>query len=694
MYRIRSGSGAEAVYNSLEEFNAAVRRGAVAPEDEIFHMRANRWLDVKSHPHYRLAISGAGHTDTSAVATSVASRPVPQAPAPRPAPTSPAASQPSAPAAPAAERPQQTVLRPQLVPQPVPVNPPGPPRKSRELAFIDLGGPAPSSQRNATVIEARKAPAPPAAPAKAEPTAAAPTSEVEFLVMDGGIESPVRNSQGLRTIPEDLDLLFDTPMHQVKPASTPTVVAAPTVPKTQVQAAPEVPVTKVERPAIEVTPRVAPKVEAPKVETPRVEPPKAAAAVAAPKPAAPVANVPKTEVATPAVAKLATPAAEPAHAAAAHAPAIPQAGPKATVVAPAPRQIPAEDLTIPGAAILEAPVAPIAAAPMPELSTEKGPSMGMFAGAGLAVVMVVVGLLAWKPWSNHASAAPATSEEAAASPAPQSSAPTATPAPVTPSGPAQTGPARPTTASVPAAAKSTEPTNKTDSVVKPQEDQIIAAARPNFQADADVPSTDLGLGSDIRTGNAAAQTVSPSELTRRLETAEKLAQLELGTKLGGFRSLFTPSRLATAEGVNAARSAWVSGAEVLRQYRAKIARMEKAYEDSVLTAQRGQRWSSEEMRAWAGHQDQAEPVETSQLADLMFSQVSEGLDLLAALNGQYEIKGGAIVFKNPASGIRYTSIRTWVDQRMQAWSGTPESARPYSVSAILRALGDGLPASN
>ncbi len=694
MYRIRSGSGAEAVYNSLEEFNAAVRRGAVAPEDEIFHMRANRWLDVKSHPHYRLAISGAGHTDTSAVATSIASRPAPQAPAPRSAPTTPAASHSSAPlAAPVAERPQQTVLRPQLVPQSAPANPPGPPRKSRELAFIDLGGPAPSSQRNATVIEARKAPVPPSAPQKAEPTPAAPTSEVEFLVMDGGIESPVRNSQGLRTIPEDLDLLFDTPMHQVKPASTPTVVAAPTVPKAQIQAAPEVPVTKVERPAIEVTPRVAPKVEAPKVEAPKVEPPKAAAAVAAPKPAAPVTNAPKTEVATPAVAKLATPVAEPAHAPAAHAPAIPQAAPKAAVIAPAPRPAPVEDLTIPGSAILEAPVAPTAAPPLPELSSEKGPSMAMFAGAGLAVVMVVVGLLAWKPWSSH-SAAPTTSDTAVVTPAPEAAAPTSAPAAVTPSGPAQTGPARQTTASIPAASKPTEPATRTDSVVKSQDDQIIAAARPNFQANADVPSADLELGTDIRAGTAAAQTVSPSELTRRLETAEKLAQLELGTKLGGFRSLFTPSRLATAEGVTAARNAWVSGAEVLRQYRAKIARMEKAYEDSVLTAQRGQRWSSEEMRAWAGHQDQAEPVETSQLADLMFSQVSEGLDLLAALDGQYEMKAGAIVFKNPASGTRYTSIRTWVDQRMQVWSGTPESARPYSVSAILRALGDGLPGSN
>src|SRR5262245_24699174 len=56
MYRIRSSSGEEAVFKTLEEFNAAVRSGIITAEDEIFHSRANKWLDVKSHPHYRSAL--------------------------------------------------------------------------------------------------------------------------------------------------------------------------------------------------------------------------------------------------------------------------------------------------------------------------------------------------------------------------------------------------------------------------------------------------------------------------------------------------------------------------------------------------------------------------------------------------------------------------------------------------------------
>lgn len=70
MYRIRSSSGEEAVYKTLEEFNAAVRSGIITAEDEIFHLRANKWLDVKSHPHYRSALgadengAGSGHRPT------------------------------------------------------------------------------------------------------------------------------------------------------------------------------------------------------------------------------------------------------------------------------------------------------------------------------------------------------------------------------------------------------------------------------------------------------------------------------------------------------------------------------------------------------------------------------------------------------------------------------------------------------
>ena len=707
MYRIRSGSGAEAVYNSLEEFNVAVRRGAVSPDDEIFHMRANRWLDVKSHPHYRLAIGGAGHSESPAAASAR-----PPASASAPTPSRPLAAPASAPQAhapsPAGERPPvrplQTVLRPQLVAQPVvpPSSAPGQAQRGKDLSFIDLGGSAPASQRNATIIEARKAPAPAQFHAKTEAKSLPSTTEVEFLVMDGGIESPVRTSAGHRTIPpEDLDLLFDAPIHPVKAPSGPVVVASPASPKAQapsapaVPAAPRAPATKIEKPVMAASVIAAPKVDAPAlaapvVKAPKVEPPAAVArTIAAPKhdlvpvPAAPQPEAPRTEAV---IARAAVRDAEPAPVAPASAPAT---QPKPVVAS---KPVVEEDLTIPGAALLEAPslAVPPDAVVAHAVPAPSSRSIGMLATTGVTLLVVMGGLLMWKPWSARTAGSTGT-----VPPAP-SYAPAA-PAPAVPGAPAGAAPSKPGTpvvAPVVQAPKPPEAAAKTDSsTAKPTDDEVIAAARPNFRADVDVPSGDLGLPNDIRSVAVPSTVVAPSELTSRLEAAERLAQLELGTKLGGFRSLLAPNRLTTLDGIVTTRTAWSTSAEVIRQYRAKIARMEKAYEDSVLTSQRAQRWSSEEMRAWAAHQSQAEPVETSQLADLMFSQVSEGLDLLAALDGQYEVKGGLIVFKNPASGTRYTSIRTWVEQRMQVWSSTPESARVYSISAILRALGDGFPAT-
>jgi hypothetical protein len=66
MYRIRSASGIETSFSSLEEFTAAVHRGAVSSSDQIYHSRADRWLDVKSHPHYRLARQDAASLEGTA----------------------------------------------------------------------------------------------------------------------------------------------------------------------------------------------------------------------------------------------------------------------------------------------------------------------------------------------------------------------------------------------------------------------------------------------------------------------------------------------------------------------------------------------------------------------------------------------------------------------------------------------------
>ena len=682
MYRIRSASGNEVSYGSLEEFSAAVRRGEVHPEDQIFHTRANRWLDVKSHPHYRSATTWHGHEPAAAAAPRAPAQPTAPAPAPAPAPARPAPSAPpsSSSRAQVFERPvirsaPQTTVRPQLQPAPAaPVPAPeavtaqraeaastvapkpespqryGPPRKSKELAFLDLGDSASAAKPKAALAE----PSPPKPEAKSEPKPAAassasaaqtaptaataptgqplePGSEIEFLVMDDGIESPVRTSAGHKAIPEDLDLLFDAPMPQA-PGETPAPTRGVAV--------------------VGVPPKGAPAQRSGKV--PAVQ--AGAPTQAAPSPDAAKATA-TGQVDSAAVASARTGTAQ-------------------------------GDLDIPSGALLETPAPSAAATPATQMMPPR--SNALVLGGGIALLAVVGTLLAWRPWKGGSSVAQATEQPARTTTTPLVGAPAPTPIrTATTTAPAQT-PGKPGTTQRPVQTAATA--TNTDSA---GEDGVIAVAKPTFRTDVAVPAAaDFNVGADVGSRTSGA-TASPSELVARLLTAERQAQQELKNQLAsaGFRNVLAAGRLGSSSGVGAARSAWSAGADAIRQYRGRLARLESAYEDSVLTAQRAQRWAGEEMRAWASRQSLAEPAETSQLADLMFSQVSEGLEILAALDGDYTIKDDRISFKNATPATRYTSIRGWVEQRTSSWAGIPENARPYSVTAILHALGEGFPAA-
>jgi hypothetical protein len=55
MYRIRRLTGGEVNLASMDELAAAIAAGTVTADDEILHQRANRWLPIANHPHFRIA---------------------------------------------------------------------------------------------------------------------------------------------------------------------------------------------------------------------------------------------------------------------------------------------------------------------------------------------------------------------------------------------------------------------------------------------------------------------------------------------------------------------------------------------------------------------------------------------------------------------------------------------------------------
>lgn len=81
MYRIRRLTGGEITLASLDELAAAIVAGTVTADAEIHHQRADRWLPIANHPHFKIASDRAGS----------AARPAPKsAPTPAPTPAQPA----------------------------------------------------------------------------------------------------------------------------------------------------------------------------------------------------------------------------------------------------------------------------------------------------------------------------------------------------------------------------------------------------------------------------------------------------------------------------------------------------------------------------------------------------------------------------------------------------------------------------
>ncbi len=680
MYRIRSASGTETVYGSLEEFAAAVKRGEVTPEAEIFHTRANRWLDIKTHPHYRIAMglaqgTGPGPKHSEPVAAASPSRPAPSL-------TSRGESRPGG--EPVVERPPvrpgqgQTTARPALNSSPAAAIVESPrPEKTRELTFIELDDKPKSS------------PAPPAG--RNDPI---PGTELSFLSPERGSPGRPVSSGNAKTVPGDLDLLFDSADSlQAEPPRPKPALAAP---KGVVAPRPEPRPQAVARfPAVKPPEPRKPEVSGPGVPSPQTRKPVASDSEAAPRegvpPEAPHVDAAKREPEKPPAALETMPAPV--------APVKPEPAqfePPAAPVGGLKTEPTSEDLEIPPFSVREAAVHAAAhATPPPAVPGRKAlpVPLKLLAGSVAGAALLGAVLLAWRPWGGSVAAASVTAQPVAGAPVRADSAPPAPPAPNTPSAEALAGTGR----SAPAASGPAAPTGTTGEASQPaagaEEERILAAARPTFRTQLDLSAAQVSITPE-NLGRPETAT-PPSELARRFEAAQQQAQQDLLSRLNaiGFNRVLAPGRLGSSEAVTAARSAWNQGAEAIRQYRGRIARIADAYEDSLLASQRSRKWPAEEMRSWSARQSLAEPAELTQLSDLMFTQVNEALEILGALSGAYQLRGNTIAFKNPSSATRYTSIRNWVAQRLEAWAGLPESARPVTITQILRALGDGLPAA-
>jgi hypothetical protein len=53
MYLVELASGKQAVYRSVDEFTAAIRRSEVSSQSRIYHRASSTWIPVTLHPQFR-----------------------------------------------------------------------------------------------------------------------------------------------------------------------------------------------------------------------------------------------------------------------------------------------------------------------------------------------------------------------------------------------------------------------------------------------------------------------------------------------------------------------------------------------------------------------------------------------------------------------------------------------------------------
>jgi hypothetical protein len=283
-----------------------------------------------------------------------------------------------------------------------------------------------------------------------------------------------------------------------------------------------------------------------------------------------------------------------------------------------------------------------------------------------AVVVLAAGLVVWRPWG-----APATSDPTmslAAAPAPRTDAFGGTSSVDTAAQPAGGQPARDSAA--PARRDSTP------GIVR------VAAPRISMKAPTSLATMTMDLPS-------AATQIPAATLIQHYTTAYSDARGEMEIRMLqiGFTQLFLKSRLASSSGVQDTRRLIAGAGSALRQYRSQEQRIERAYQDTVGGTGRNLGWTPRDLGIWNVRPSIRETAENARLTNLMLSQIDAVFALLAEQDGKYTITGETIVFDNADAARQYGTLRAWINQQADNYSGTGDAALPATLRQVIKGIG-------
>ena len=187
---------------------------------------------------------------------------------------------------------------------------------------------------------------------------------------------------------------------------------------------------------------------------------------------------------------------------------------------------------------------------------------------------------------------------------------------------------------------------------------------------------------------ATSARLTPAGLVSRYQSAYAAAraELETGFRTAGFANLFAPERLASPPGLRAARLSAGTASAYVAKYRRREADIEAAYADSFAVLSKQFNWSAEARRAWDNHQSLQEKPEVAKLSSFLLEQIDSMYGVLAAQEGAYQLKDGAITFQDANAAHAYAELRPWLDRHAHQWADTA-SGTPTTAARVLRAIG-------
>jgi hypothetical protein len=154
----------------------------------------------------------------------------------------------------------------------------------------------------------------------------------------------------------------------------------------------------------------------------------------------------------------------------------------------------------------------------------------------------------------------------------------------------------------------------------------------------------------------------------------------------GMVRLFSQTQLTTSDGLSGARRSLDAAATAMRQYHAREAAIEKAYQDSARALERSGATPAD-LRDWMTHTSLKESKEAADEGTRLGGQIDAVFALLQAQAGRYKTDGSTIRFEDADAGARYAELQGWITRRLEHWAGQPSSSVPTTVRPLLEGIG-------